>query len=207
MRGAAGEPAGVVLSRINDDNRYRFDQACRVAAVETAARLGMDCMLSINFMPNAVYDPARCLQTTLQAARRCDFPQERIIFEFTEEERIVDHGRLREIVEYYQKSGFNTAIDDFGAGYAGLNLLADLHSDLIKLDMKLVRGIEKDPRRRSIVKAILLAASELGINPIAEGVETLAEYQVLRDLGIQLFQGYLFARPELEALPRVRFPE
>ena len=95
----------------------------------------MQAKLSINFMPNAVYEPSRCLRTTLEAAHRTGFPIENIIFETTEDERVHDAEYLKKIFATYRKEGFKTAIDDFGAGYAGLNLLADYQPDIVKLDM------------------------------------------------------------------------
>jgi EAL domain-containing protein (putative c-di-GMP-specific phosphodiesterase class I) len=92
VRGTDGAPVGDILARVNDENRYAFDQRCRVLAVEMAAELGMREKLSINFMPNAVYEPSRCLRTTLEAARRTGFPIENIIFETTEDERVHDAG-------------------------------------------------------------------------------------------------------------------
>lgn len=144
VRGTDGSGAASVLARVNDQNRYAFDQACRVKAVELAARLGMPCRLSINFLPNAVYRAATCIRATLAAARRFGFPTERIIFEITESEQLVDKAHLKEIIEEYQRQKFMTAIDDFGAGYSGLNLLAEFQPDIIKLDMALVRGIDTD---------------------------------------------------------------
>ena len=93
VRGPEGQSAFSVLSQVNDDNRYRFDQACRVKAIELAARLfGPEdgVRLSINFMPNAVYEPAACIRASLEAARRVGFPRDRIMFEFTEGEKFVD---------------------------------------------------------------------------------------------------------------------
>src|SRR5215210_948850 len=93
VRGVHGEPALQILSQVDAENRYRFDQACRVKAIETAARLyprGADLKLSINFMPNAVYEPAACLRTSLAAAAKASFPRENILFEFTEGEKIED---------------------------------------------------------------------------------------------------------------------
>jgi EAL domain-containing protein (putative c-di-GMP-specific phosphodiesterase class I) len=203
VRGAAGEPAGKVFERVDQRNRYGFDQACRVKAIEWAARLGMETPLSINFMPNAVYEPERCIRTTLQAAERCSFPTDRIIFEITEGERVDDPEHLDRIIRYYQAQGFQTAIDDFGAGYAGLSLLADFRTDLVKLDMGLVRDIDSKPGRQAIVKATLSACESLGIRAIAEGVETPAELDVLREFGVRLFQGYLLAKPGFETLPEV----
>ena len=80
VRGTNGEGAFTILERVNDSNRYQFDQACRVKAIRGAAALGMKELLSINFLPNAVYRPEACIRTTLAAAQECDFPIERIIF-------------------------------------------------------------------------------------------------------------------------------
>lgn len=203
VRGMEGEGAGAVFAHVNDSNRYRFDQACRVKAIRLASELGMQSLLSINFLPNAVYRPDLCIRTTLNAAQEWDFPIDRIIFEVTEGERIDDQAHLRNIISYYKERGFRTAIDDFGAGYAGLNLLADFQSDIVKLDMALIRDIDKDRTRRAITRGILRMCSDLGIRVIAEGVETREEYLTLRDFGIDLFQGYYFARPAFQALAEV----
>lgn len=198
VRGPEGESAPSVLSRVTEDNRFRFDQACRVKAIKTAAKLDMQTMLSINFMPNAIYRPELCIRSTLEAARAHDFPIERIIFETVEGERINDAKWLAEIFREYQRIGFLTAIDDFGAGYAGLNLLADFQPDIIKLDMALIRDIDKSRARQAIVRATVGICDELGIRIIGEGVETPSECSALQDLGITLMQGYLFGRPLFE---------
>ena len=207
VRGPAGESAGSLLDRLNRDNLYPFDQACRVTALEWAARLQIQNKISINFMPNAVYKPETCIRATLEAAERVKFPLSRIIFEVTEQEQVLDIDHLTGILRAYRKQGFMTAIDDFGAGYAGLNLLADFQPDLIKLDMLLIRGIDQDPVRQILVEATLQMCRKLNIRVIGEGVETLGELQVLRDMGVELFQGYLLAKPGFECLPEVRFPE
>ncbi|WP_199305729.1 EAL domain-containing protein [Pseudanabaena sp. FACHB-2040] len=199
VRGINNESAQQILSRISPANRYRFDQACRIRAVQLAARFGIQSSISINFMPNAVYRPENCIQTTLAAAKSYNFPVDRIIFEITENERVVDPAHLKEIIREYKRRGFRTAIDDFGAGYSGLNLLADIQTDLIKLDMALVRGIDQDRTRQTIVKAILRVCQELEIEPIAEGIETYEEFRFLQDLGVELFQGFYFARPAFES--------
>jgi EAL domain-containing protein (putative c-di-GMP-specific phosphodiesterase class I) len=206
VRGSDGSSAAGVLARVNDTNRYAFDQACRVRAVELAARLGMDCRLSINFLPNAVYQPEACIRATLEAARRSGFPVERIIFEVAEHENALDREHLNRILRAYRRQGLRTAIDDFGAGYAGLGLLADFQPDMLKIDMALVRGICTDPVRQAIVRSIVSMGESLGIAVIAEGVETEEELRPLRAMGVHLFQGYLFARPAVEALPPVQWP-
>ncbi|MBC7704619.1 MAG: EAL domain-containing protein, partial [Rhodoferax sp.] len=173
--------------------------ACRVKAIKNAALLGMQSRLSINFMPNAIYQPERCIRTTLAAARAHDFPINRIIFETVEGERIEDAKWLAEVLREYQRIGFLTAIDDFGAGFAGLNLLADFQPDIIKLDMTLIRNVDKSLSRQAIVRSVERICAELGIVILAEGVETQDECLALQSLGIQLMQGYLFAKPLFEA--------
>nr|WP_088431773.1 EAL domain-containing protein [Halomicronema hongdechloris] len=206
VRGLHGESAGYVLAQVTDKTRYDFDQACRVKAVELAARLNIQSDLSINFLPNAVYHPENCIQTTLMAAKRYQFPLDRIIFEFTESEEVKDLTHLRSIVEDYKRRGFRTAIDDFGAGHSGLNLLADFQTDYIKLDMALTRHIDQDNSRQAIVKGIVQVCRELCVELIAEGIETYEEMQALQDMGIELLQGFYFAKPSWQSLATVHWP-
>lgn len=205
VRGMEGEGADGVIARVRPEQMYRFDQTCRVMAIAiaTAAALRMQTRLSINFNPNAVYEPATCIRLTLAAAERCGFDAGRLIFEVTESERIRDTPHLVRIRGDYQRRGFMTAIDDFGAGYAGLNLLAEFQPDIVKLDMALIRDIDSHQVRRSIIAGIVTTCRALGCEILAEGVETAAEYRTLRTMGITLFQGYLFARPGLETLAEV----
>jgi EAL domain-containing protein (putative c-di-GMP-specific phosphodiesterase class I) len=205
VRGPNGEAAPSILANVTEDNRYRFDQLCRVKAIEAAGRLFDDehLRLSINFMPNAVYEPAACIRTSLEAARRVGFPSERIMFEFTEDERVHDAGHIERIIAEYRRLGFITALDDFGAGYAGLKLLAEYQPDLLKIDMALLRGIDASQAKQVIVAGIAEIARALDITVIAEGVETEKELTVLRATGIRLFQGYLIARPSFQALSPV----
>lgn len=113
---------------------------------------------------------------------------------------------LVEVFEAYRKEGFRTAIDDFGAGYAGLNLLADFQPDILKIDMKLIRDINHNKVKQTLVRSIQQISEELGIQLIAEGIETEDEYKYLRDSGITLMQGYFFQKPMLEAFQTLIFP-
>lgn len=207
VRGLNNESAFSIISKVNDDNRYAFDQTCRIKAIALASKLGLDAILSINFLPNAIYKPERCIRTTLAAAKEYHFPTDKIMFEFTESERIEDSSHIKGVVEYYRALGFMTAIDDFGAGYAGLGLLANFQTNIIKLDMELIRHIDKDLTRQSIVKHTLNIFRDLGVTPLAEGIETIEEMQWLQGLGIELMQGYLFAKPGFESLPPVDFSQ
>lgn len=207
VRGLGGESAFSVLEKVTDENRYQFDQAARYKAITPAHRLmGESAMrLSINFFPNAVYDPVRCLRTTLSIARETGFALDRLMFELTEHEKVADTSHLKSIVDHYATCGFTVAIDDFGAGFAGLNLLAEFRPHVIKLDRKLLVDIDQDDTRQAIVSGLVLTARTLNIAVIAEGIETPNELNYLRGAGIEFFQGYLFARPGFETLPEVDF--
>jgi EAL domain-containing protein (putative c-di-GMP-specific phosphodiesterase class I) len=109
-------------------------------ALELAAQLGMESLLSINFLPNAVYQPAACLRKTFEAAERTGLPVHHLMFEVTGNEPARDVGHLQSIFNEYKRHGMITAIDDFGAGHSGLNMLADFQPDVPKIDMALTRA-------------------------------------------------------------------
>jgi len=206
VRGADGSGAASVLSQVTDANRYAFDQACRVKAIQTAMAAGLmetGACLSINFLPNAVYSPVACIQLTLQTARAVAMPLDRLIFEFTENELIANPEHVATIIDSYKQIGFKVAVDDFGAGHSGLDMFARFAPDEVKLDMELVRGIDSEPRRQAIVRAMVGMCRELDTLLIAEGIETAAEAAVLRELGVRYHQGYWYARPALGVLPAI----
>ena len=203
VRGPEGQSAASVLAQVNDNNRYQFDQACRVKAVAGAAALGMQERLSINFLPNAVYRPEVCIRTTFAAAKTYGFPCERIIFEVTEGEKVQDRPHLVNIFRAYREFGFLTAIDDFGAGYAGLNLLSEYQPDIIKIDMDLVRQIDEIRAKQVIVLGIAQICRDLGVRVLAEGIETRGERDFLLSAGIDLMQGYWFSKPAFKSLATI----
>ena len=202
-RGPAGQPASSVLGQVTWENRHRFDQECRIRAIERAASLDMSESLSINFIPNAVTNPLACVQRAVRTANDRGFALSRLIFEVTEGERIEDAESLVKIFREYRKLGIKTAIDDFGAGYAGLNLLARFQPDIVKIDIDLVRDVDTLRVKQIIVESVVDICRKLGIAPLAEGVETSGERDFLAGLGIDLMQGFLFARPAFKALAPV----
>lgn len=203
VRGPAGEGAHSILSKVGPHNRYAFDQACRVRAIELASALDMQSHLSINFLPNAVYRAEACIRLTLETAERCGFPIHRIMFELLEDERSQDLEHLTSIFTEYARRGFTTAIDDFGAGFAGFEFLAAFQPHIIKIDMQLIRNVHTDRVRRTIVEGLVRIARGLDTRVVGEGVECREEVDVLREMGVTLFQGYVFAKPGLATLPVV----
>lgn len=203
VRGPNGESAGSILARVTDALMYRFDQACRIKAIELASKLGMQERLSINFMPNAVYSPEACIKATLEASKRVGWPTEQLNFEITETERVKDREHMRSIIESYREMGFTTSLDDFGSGYANLDLLTDLRPDTLKIDRALVMGCDTDRRRQAVLRGIATLADSLSVGIVAEGVETRDESRFLAALGMPVQQGFYFARPAFEALATI----
>ena len=207
VRGPNGESAASVLNAVTEQTRHRFEQRVRVMAIEKAAILGIvrtKAALSINISPSAVIEAERCLGHTVAAAARVGLATRRIVFEFTENVKL-DARHARVIVDTYNALGFRTALDDFGAGYAGLVTLADIPTDFVKLDMGLIRGIDTSPERQTIVAGIVRMMKMLRRRVAAEGVETSAELRTIRALGVPMVQGFLLGRPSLTELQQAPY--
>ncbi len=200
VRGPDGEGAGTILSQVNEHNRYAFDQACRVRAIELAARLGMTRQLNINFLPNAVYEPRACIRATLEAAARTGFDPHRLTFEIVETEDIADTPHLLNIIAEYRRQGFKIALDDFATGYSGLTRLAELRPDIVKLDRALIQDCDQDSTRLAIIRSMVTLAAEIGVKIVVEGVERAAEVAAAHAVGVRYMQGFYFARPAFESV-------
>lgn len=206
VRGPNAEGAGWVFEHVTHDNRYYFDQACRVKAIETAAKLGCNEFLHINFLPNAVYNPETCIKATIEAADLYGFDLTKLVFEVTEGEEIISKSHLQRIFQSYSARGFQTAIDDYGSGYASHQWLVELRPHILKLDRTLIIDIDQSLEKQQEVKQVLAQCKLQGTRLLAEGIETEAEMRTLAAIGIRFMQGYLFARPEFKGLPEVFFP-
>jgi len=179
---------------------YQLDRGARLQHIAAARRHDMKSMLFINFNPTSIYDPAFCLKSTFEAIQRSDLTPSKIVFEVVESDRLTDPERLPRILDHYRNAGFRVALDDVGAGYSSLGLLSTLKPDFIKLDMDLIRGIDVDPYKGEIVARLIDLAHKLNIEVIAEGVETVAEWNWVAAHGADFTQGYLFGRPNDEPL-------
>ncbi len=202
IRGPNNESAETVLSRVEPDEIHNFDEQCRIIAIDMAAQMGLTTHLNLNFLPMSVETSPTAISSMLAAAARCHIDPGQLVLEILEREIITDFAGFKEAVNRHRGSGMNVAIDDFGAGYAGLNLLAEFQPEFIKLDMLLIRGIESNGPRQAIVRGISRTCFDLGVDIIAEGVETIDEFQWLRQAGIRFYQGLLFAPPAFEQLPQ-----
>lgn len=158
------------------------------AALSAVDRFSPEVFVSVNVSPSTVLVP----EFTDLLARG---PLARIVVELTEHHRIDSYEPLLEVLDRLRRRGVRTAVDDAGAGYAGLQHILRLRPDVLKLDRNLIRGIDRDPARRALASALVRFAADIGSMIIAEGVETLAELDTIRALGVPCAQGYLLGRP------------
>lgn len=173
----------------------RLEIAARKAAVDRMVLDGIRENLFINVTPSAIEDPMTSLGETIRFIDAAGIPHERIVFEIVESDQAQDIASLQRLLGSHRDAGFRVALDDVGAGYSGLNLLHQLRPDFIKIDMELIHGVTEDPYKALITTKTLEIAAALGIESIAEGVETDAELAWVRDNGATYAQGYAIARP------------
>lgn len=186
-------------SQRNDMN-FKLDRMCRETSLKTAAVKKITQKVFINFLPTSIYDPKFCLSSTVKWAKQLEFNPKNIIFEVVETESVKDKNHLLKILNYYKNQGFDIALDDVGEGYSSLNMLIDLHPDIIKIDRNIISGIDKDKLKQSTYKALYSLAKDNNIAILAEGVETSEELEVIEKIGVDYIQGYYFGKPNAEPL-------
>lgn len=198
-------PAGAEPNRLGDEVQHQLDMLCRHKAMAQACELGLHqregTRLSLAILPDAIYNETTGVAATLAMADKLGFPRQRLIFDISEREYVRNPELLRQIFAQHSSHQYQTAITDFGSGHSGLGLLADFQPDLVKLDRRLVRNLHNNFVRREIVDGIVRIAQRLGITVVAQGVESKQERNTLRDIGVCLMQGNLFAQAALERLP------
>lgn len=168
-------------------------------AARALPRLPGEIALTINASAATILDPR------LPAALNAASPG-RIVLELTEHVPVDDYRRLRDRLHQLRRDGLRLAVDDTGAGFANLEHIVHLAPELIKLDRVFARTIDRDPARRAVAQAMLSLAGDIGAEVIAEGIETRAELETIRALGIPYGQGYLLSRPQPLGLVPRHFP-
>ncbi|WOD39771.1 diguanylate phosphodiesterase [Nodosilinea sp. E11] len=203
--GANNEEFLKISPQISEREWSHFDTNCRAIAVSMAAKLGLPCDLHLNFLARHVDDARSAIQSTLESAEKNGIDPSRIILEIDQDKLIGDSEKFARIIEDYRSAGLRIAIDHFGAGRAGLNLLEPLRPEMICLNEQLVRGIDTNGPRQAIVRGIYQTCNDLGIDLIAKQVETYDEYKWFCEEEISLIQGSLIAKPEFEKLPSATY--
>ena len=178
--------AATALGRIGElGQRIRSLCALSLPAAPEASTLFVN-LHSHELLDEALYDRASALASWAP----------RVVLEITERAAIDNVHDVRERVARLRQMGYRIAVDDIGAGYSGLKSFAILQPDLVKLDLSLIRNVDADPMRRRLVSLVIELCRDLGIGVVAEGVGTAAERDTLLEVGVDLFQGFLFARPQ-----------
>jgi diguanylate cyclase (GGDEF)-like protein len=172
-----------------------LDLACLNTVMETAAGLRLPGNLSVNLSPRTMEMDDFSVHALLRLIVRHGLDPRRIVLELTEREAVEDLGRLRRTVEACRLAGIRIAADDVGAGNAGLRLLSQLRFDIVKIDLSLVQGGALHDASLEVVRTLRDLADRCGALVVAEGIETPAQLDVVRSLGIGAGQGYLLGRP------------
>ncbi len=194
--------AGAFFEAAEQLKRVReLDRRIREKCAEVLPTLPEGVMMLINVHPESLNDPYLCAPESPLAPYAA-----RIIFEITERSSLHSMEGAKEQVGRIRAAGYRIAVDDLGAGYAGLTSIALLQPEIVKLDMELVRDIDTSPTRATLIAGMMALCRQLDIAVIAEGVETAAEVAKLRELECELLQGYYFAKPGLP-FPEPKFPE
>jgi diguanylate cyclase (GGDEF)-like protein len=174
---------------------FALEQACRSKAMETVGGLATGQRLFLNIHPRTVVDPTFAPGKTLELLEAHGLSPEDIVFEITERHCIKDFTSFHKTLDHYRSQGFRIAVDDAGTGYSGLSTVAALKPDFIKVDMSLVRDVDKDPVRRALMETMVTLAGRIGSEIIAEGIETKGEARALTEIGVHYGQGYFLSRP------------
>lgn len=179
---------------------YALDRLCRMHAVEAAAP--MRAKTFINFIPTSIYSPEFCLKSTVDLAARLNVDPSLFVFEVVETEKTEDMEHLKRILAFYKNKGFRYALDDVGEGFSTVEMLAELEPHYMKLDRAYVDGVADDSSKQRTAGLFLETALRIGSVPLAEGIESRADFEWLKQRGYRLFQGYLFGKPGPAPSPR-----
>lgn len=174
---------------------WEVELLCRTKALENARELPPGKLLFINVNPEMIKDRKFKKGSTKEYISKFGINPTSIIFEITEKTAVSDYKSFRRTIDNYISQGYKIAIDDTGAGYSGLRLLAETHPQYIKIDMELIRDIDKDMIKQELMKTFYSFAKITNMKLIAEGIETKEELKTLIDIGVHYGQGFFLERP------------
>lgn len=177
---------------------WELEILCRKKAIERSKSFIHDYHLFLNVDPQVLNDAKFQDGFTAEFLRDNQLGKDRIIFEITEKTSVEDYINFRKIIDHYRCQGFSIALDDTGAGYSGLKTVVEVHPNFMKIDMGLIRNIDKDQFKRLLIKQFCEFSRITNIEVIAEGIETFDELNEVIDIGIPFGQGYLLRRPSAE---------
>jgi len=182
----------------------QLELLCRELSIARFIQLKLPGKLFLNVTPNTLLEQDFRAGETLALLQRAGFPPERLVLEITEQLPITDYRLMRETTDHYRAQGFQVALDDLGAGYAGLRSWSELRPQYVKIDRHFIEGIDQAPIKQEFVRSIMEVARSIECRVIAEGIEQAAEHHFLNRIGLHRQQGFYFARPH--PLPTTQLP-
>lgn len=174
----------------------QLELVCRKISIARFAQLELSGFLFLNVSPMIFLQTDHPHGKTLAYVKESGLLPEQVVIELSEKYPIDSPSVLQKALMHYRDLGFRIAVDDLGAGYAGLKLWSQVKPDFVKIDYYFINQLHLDPVKREFVKSILSLGQKINARVIAEGIETEQEFEQLQDLGICFGQGFLFARPE-----------
>ncbi len=199
IRGPADSPLHSPLNLFSaaeqQDLSLEVEMLARQIVLESFARQKLPGNLFLNISPETLNHPSFRNGKTLEFMRELEIDPEHVVIEITENQPTYDFEGMKSALLHYRAMGFKIAIDDLGAGFSSLRLWSELRPDFIKIDMHFVQGVDHDPIKLQFLQSIQQIAERCGTCVIAEGIETAGELRVIKDLGIEMGQGYFIARP------------
>ncbi|MBA2173285.1 EAL domain-containing protein [Halobacillus locisalis] len=181
-----------------------LDQKARRSAVKAKSEfLTKGQKIFINFLPSTIYVPEFCLKHTFQIVKEFQIDPSDLVFEVVETEKISDVDHLKRILDTYKASGMKVALDDVGSGYSTIEMLSLLKPDYLKVDRSYIQNCHENKENQEFLYQVMERADLLGIQVLAEGIETLEEWTWLNQLGVDYGQGYFIGRPK--AVPEKEF--
>ncbi|MFB6325041.1 diguanylate phosphodiesterase [Pantoea deleyi] len=208
LRGPRGESPLDYFARLTRDELYLVDLRSKKNAFAQAQKLGIEGMtLSINLLPMTLVTVPDAVTFLLNEIAAHGLVPEQVMVEFTENEIISQPEAFEAAIRQLKAAGISLALDDFGAGFAGLSLLTRIQPDKIKIDRAIISDVHKSGPKQAIIHAILKCCASLEIGVIAEGIEQPEEWMWLEAAGVTQFQGFLFSKPELNGIGAVAWPE
>ncbi len=174
---------------------WDLELLCRVKAIKRASKLPKDTLLFINVDPHIFRDEKFKKGFTKEFLAEHNMSPESIIFEITEKSSIEDYKSFRAALSNYVEQGYKIAIDDTGSGYSGLKMLTETKPHYVKIDMDLIRNINKDTFKQALLDCFVRLSKVVNMKLIAEGIETEEELATLVNLGVYAGQGYFLNRP------------
>jgi len=206
-RGPSDSPLHSPINLFDAASRHgriaELDLLCREVAIQQFGRLNLPAKLFLNTIPAVLLQDDYEHGLTLNFLKKSKLSPNRVVIELTEQYPIDDYRLMRDATEHYRSMGFSIALDDLGAGYAGLRTWSELKPDFVKLDRHFIQNIHEDRTKFQFVKSMLDIAHGIGCKVISEGIEVREEYLANHQLDIDFGQGYYFARPSLNPLKQV----